>query len=62
MLIDDMNGNRKIFDVLQSPILLTRNLSQKSGDTSFYDPEKYSLNLSRSYIPNFLSLGNPSLN
>ena len=38
MLFNDLNGTRKIHEAIQSPILLPRNMSQKSVDSSFYDP------------------------
>jgi len=44
-----------------SPISLPYNFSLRSVDSSFYRPENHSLNLSRSYIPNFQSLGNPTI-
>lgn len=44
-----------------SPISLPYNFSLRSVDSSFYRPENHTLNFSRSYIPNFISLGNPTI-
>lgn len=42
------------------PVLPREDLLRSSDDSSLYRPEAYSLNLSRNYIPNSLSLGNPT--